>query len=135
MKQLYTNFEKLPEEKREKIIYACIKEFSENGYVNGSTNNIVLNAGISKGSLFNYFDNKKKLYLYMVDYEINFYVSLMLKKMKINNPDIFNRILEAAQLKLSIAMEEPMAYQFFATVFINVPEELKADIEIRYNKL
>ena len=75
-----TNFEKLPEQKKKKIIDACIKEFSKNGYVNASTNNIVLNAGISKGSLFNYFDNKKKLYLYILDYAINFYVDLMLKK-------------------------------------------------------
>ncbi|AGK97534.1 TetR/AcrR family transcriptional regulator [Clostridium pasteurianum] len=130
-----TNFEKLPEEKKKKIIDACIKEFSKNGYVNASTNNIVLNAGISKGSLFNYFDSKKKLYLYILDYAINFYVNLMLKKMKINNPDILKRILEWAELKLSIAMEQPIAYQFFATAFINIPEELKADIEIRYNKL
>ena len=130
-----TNFEKLPEEKKKKIIDACIKEFSKNGYVNASTNNIVLNAGISKGSLFNYFDNKKNLYLYILDYAINFYVNLMLKKMNINNPDILKRILEWAELKLSIAMEQPIAYQFFATAFINIPEELKADIEIRYNKL
>ncbi|MFT8314978.1 MAG: TetR/AcrR family transcriptional regulator [Clostridium sp.] len=130
-----TNFEKLPEEKKKKIIDACIKEFSKNGYVNASTNNIVLNAGISKGSLFNYFDNKKNLYLYILDYAINFYVNLMLKKMNINNPDILKRILEWAELKLSIAMEQPITYQFFATAFINVPEELKADIEIRYNKL
>ncbi|WP_010235048.1 TetR/AcrR family transcriptional regulator [Clostridium arbusti] len=129
------NFEKLPEEKKKKIIDVCIKEFGKNGYINASTNNIVLNAGISKGSLFNYFDNKKKLYLYILDYTINFYVNLMVKKMKINNPDILKRILEWAGLKLSIAMDEPVVYQFFASAFINIPEELKTDIEIRYNKL
>lgn len=132
---MYTNFEKLPEKKKKKIIDACIKEFSKNGYSNASTNNIVLNAGISKGSLFNYFISKKNLYLYIVDYAINHYVNLILKKMKINDPDLLNRIVEGAQLKLSIAMEEPIAYQFFASVFINVPEELKYDIESRYNEL
>ncbi len=118
-----------------KIIDACIKEFSKNGYGNAYTNNIVLNAGISKGSLFNYFDNKKKLYLYILDYAINFYVNLMLKKVKVNNPDILSRILEWAELKLSIVLDEPIAYRFFANAFINIPEELNADIEIRYNKL
>lgn len=130
-----TNFKKLPEEKKKKIIDVCIKEFSEKGYINASTNNIVLKAGISKGSLFNYFDNKKNLYLYIVDYEINFYLNLMLDKIKINNPDILNRILEWAELKLSIAIEQPLAYDFFANAFINVPEELKDEIQIRYNKL
>ncbi|OPJ62379.1 TetR/AcrR family transcriptional regulator [Clostridium oryzae] len=129
------NFEKLSEEKKKKIIDACINEFSKNGYINASTNNIVLNAGISKGTLFNYFENKRNLYLYILDYAIDFYVNLMLERMKDNNPDILNRILDWAKLRLSIAAEEPIAYQFFASAFVNIHDEIKADIMVRYNKL
>lgn len=135
MKYLYTNFEKLPEEKKKKIIDACIKEFGKNGYMNASTNTIVTESDISKGALFYYFGNKKNLYLYVLDYAINFYVNYMMERMKINNPDIFQRILEWAELKISISIEEPAAYNFFASAFINIPEELKSEIEIRYKKL
>lgn len=132
---MYNNFEKLAEEKKKKIIDAAIREFSKAGYINASTNNIVKEAGIAKGALFNYFGNKKSLYLYILDYMIDYYVDSMIKKMNVNNPDIFERILEWTELKISISNEEPMIYKFFASAFLNVPEEIKGEIEIRYKKL
>lgn len=132
---MHSNFEKLAEEKKKKIIDAAIREFSKDGYINASTNNIVKEAGIAKGALFNYFGNKKSLYLYILDYMIDYYVDSMIKKMNVNNPDIFERILEWTELKISISNEEPMTYKFFASAFINVPEEIKGEIEIRYKKL
>jgi len=132
---LYNNFEKLAEEKKKKIIDASIREFRKDGYINASTNNIVKEAGIAKGALFNYFGNKKSLYLYILDYMIDYHVDSMIKKINVNNPDIFQRILEWIELKISISNEEPMAYKFFASAFLNVPEEIKDEIEIRYKKL
>jgi len=132
---LHANFEKLPEEKKRKITDACIKEFSLGGYMNASTNNIVKEAGISKGALFVYFKNKKDLYLYILDYAIEYYINYMQKRMKNNNPDFFQRILDWAELKIDISTEKPAVYNFFASAFFNVPEILKEDIEIRYKKL
>lgn len=66
-------FFNLPEDKRRTIVDAAIEEFGEHGFLNASTNNIVSKAGISKGSLFQYFPTKDDLYLYlmeMVSYEI-----------------------------------------------------------------
>ena len=51
-------FTELDSEKQERILDAALKEFAEYGYENGSTNRIVKNCGISKGSLFTYFENK-----------------------------------------------------------------------------
>ncbi|MDV3428916.1 MAG: TetR/AcrR family transcriptional regulator [Bacillota bacterium] len=132
---MHTNFEKLTEEKRKRIIDACIKEFSLSGYMNASTNNIVKEAGISKGALFVYFRNKQELYLYVLDYAIEYYIDYMQKRMKVNDPDFFQRILDWAELKIDISTEEPEVYNFFASAFFNVPEILKDDIEIRYKKL
>lgn len=132
---MYNNFEKLPEEKKKRIIDACIKEFSKCGYDNASTNNIIKEAGIAKGALFGYFGNKKDLYLYILDYAIKYYINYMLERMNDNNPDFFQRILDWATLKISISTEEPAVYNFFAAAFFNVPEILKTDIEIRYKRL
>jgi AcrR family transcriptional regulator len=132
---LYNNFDKLNDDKKNKIIQASIKEFADKGYMAASTNNIVKEADISKGALFNYFTNKKNLYLYVTDYTIEFYINYMLDKIKINNPDIFQRILEWQELKISISTENPTLYKFFASVFINTPEELKNEIDERYKKL
>ncbi|MRR31852.1 TetR/AcrR family transcriptional regulator [bacterium] len=45
-------FFNLPPEKREKIIDAAVEEFAQNGLENASTNRIVENSGISKGSFY-----------------------------------------------------------------------------------
>lgn len=132
---MYNNFDKLGDDKKNKIIQAAIKEFADKGYMAASTNNIVKESDISKGALFNYFTNKKSLYLYVTDYAIEYYLNYMMDKIKTNNPDIFQRVLEWQQLKISISTENPIVYKFFASVFINTPEELKNDIDERYKKL
>ncbi|MDD3656837.1 MAG: TetR/AcrR family transcriptional regulator, partial [Atribacterota bacterium] len=57
---IYSQFHSLESEKQERIINAALKEFARNGYGKASTNEIIKQAGISKGSLFNYFNNKKE---------------------------------------------------------------------------
>ena len=48
----YANFERLDAGYQQRILVACVEEFSSNGYESASTNAIVRRAGISKGSLF-----------------------------------------------------------------------------------
>lgn len=132
---MYVNFEKLPQEKKDKILNAAINEFCKESYSSASTNNIINEAGISKGALFNYFGSKKNLYLYLVDYLKDYYVKYMINKMKINSTDIFQRIIDWEELKASIAFENPSIRNFFAYAFVNVPEKLKVEIGIRYKKL
>ncbi len=63
-KQTFFN---LPEDKRNVILDLAIEEFSENDYKNASISHIVNRAGIAKGSFYQYFENKKDLYLYLID--------------------------------------------------------------------
>lgn len=60
-------FFNLDEKKRKKIFEVALKEFAINDYNSASINNIVKEAGISKGSMYQYFNNKKDLYLYLLD--------------------------------------------------------------------
>lgn len=62
------SFLKLQEEKKERIIASAIHAFATYGYENANTNLIAKDAGISVGSLFQYFDNKEELFLTIVDY-------------------------------------------------------------------
>lgn len=59
-------FFNLPEKKRKKIIDCAIDEFSAHSFKAASINRIVKNAGIAKGSLYQYFKDKKELYLYLI---------------------------------------------------------------------
>ena len=61
-KQTFFN---LPDEKREVITNAAIDEFAEYGLENASTNRIVANSGISKGSFYQYFEDKQDVFMYL----------------------------------------------------------------------
>ena len=62
-KQTFLN---LPEEKRKVIVDSAIEEFAEYGLENASTNRIVANSGISKGSFYQYFEDKQDLFMYLL---------------------------------------------------------------------
>jgi AcrR family transcriptional regulator len=63
-KQTFLN---LPEEKREGIVNAAIDEFAEFGFEASSINRIVANSGISKGSFYQYFEDKMDVFKYLMD--------------------------------------------------------------------
>lgn len=58
-------FFNLPEEKRKQIIDECFREFSLNAYEQASITTIVNRLGIAKGSIYQYFENKKELWVYL----------------------------------------------------------------------
>lgn len=55
---------------RNEILQTAAKEFSENGYDPANINVIALKAGIGKGTIYNYFANKKELYLETIKHTI-----------------------------------------------------------------
>jgi AcrR family transcriptional regulator len=63
-KQTFLN---LPEEKRQVIVNAAIDEFAEYGFEASSINRIVANSGISKGSFYQYFEDKMDVFKYLID--------------------------------------------------------------------
>lgn len=60
-------FFNLPQEKRQAILDAALDEFAGNDYRNASISRIVARTGIAKGSFYQYFDDKKDLYLYLIE--------------------------------------------------------------------
>ena len=67
----------LKQEKQDRMINAALKIFAVNGYQHASTDDIVKEAGISKGLLFHYFDSKIGVYSFIYDYSTR-YMSLEL---------------------------------------------------------
>jgi TetR/AcrR family transcriptional regulator len=59
-------FLNLPEDKRRLILDMAIEEFADHNYNQASISRIVARAGIAKGSLYQYFADKRDLYLYLL---------------------------------------------------------------------
>ncbi len=60
-------FFNLKHEKRNRFIEVSLHEFCTNSFREASVSHIVDELGIAKGSVYQYFKNKKDLYLYLVD--------------------------------------------------------------------
>lgn len=61
-----STFFNLPEEKRSAIEAAAILEFRDHTFAGASINRIVEQSGISKGSFYQYFDDKEDVYLHIM---------------------------------------------------------------------
>ncbi len=62
----------LKKEKQDRMINAILKVFAANGYEHASTDEIVREAGISKGLLFHYFGSKLGAYTFACDYSVKY---------------------------------------------------------------
>ena len=60
-------FNNLPKEKKERIIKAAIKEFSRVPLDKALISNIIKDAGIPRGSFYQYFENIDDLFVYIID--------------------------------------------------------------------
>jgi TetR/AcrR family transcriptional regulator len=63
-------FLNLPDEKRNRIVELALDEFSTHPYRQASLSRIVARAGIAKGSMYQYFENKLDLYQWLVTEEV-----------------------------------------------------------------
>lgn len=59
-------FRKLDVDQQERILDAALGEFAAHGFADASLNRIIDAAGISKGSMYYYFDSKDDLYAHII---------------------------------------------------------------------
>ena len=63
-------FAKLPPAQQQAILHAALEEFAAHGFHDASLNRVIDAAGISKGSMYYYFDGKEDLYAHVARVEL-----------------------------------------------------------------
>jgi AcrR family transcriptional regulator len=63
-------FARLPLQQQQAILQAALEEFAAHGFHDASLNRVIEAAGISKGSMYYYFDGKEDLYAYVAQTEL-----------------------------------------------------------------
>ena len=121
-------FNNLKPEKQKTIVNASIKEFVKSGFDKASTNEIVKQAHISKGSLFNYFNSKKELYCYLISYSTQI-LENMYEEIDLSETDLFNRIENIGLQKLYVQQKYPEIFDFLKSTIEEESPEVKATIE------
>ena len=121
------NFYSLHIEKQTQVINAALKEFVKSGFEKASTNEIVKGAGISKGSLFNYFNNKRDLYFFLIEHALKV-VETIYDDIDLTETDIFNRLEQIGLTKFAIQKKSPQIFDFLLSIKKEEADEVRADI-------
>lgn len=125
-------FHELDHEKRARIVGVALREFAQYSYNESSTNRIVKHAGIGKGSLFKYFQNKKDLYFYILDAIAADLTADLAGEMKNHKGDLFERTIRYAELEFSWYVQNPEKYRLFKKAFVKNDTEIFKETEQRY---
>lgn len=109
-------FNNLPEEKKNIIIEASIKEFKRTILTDASINKIIKDANISRGSFYTYFKDINDLY----EYSLNNYKEKIIKTikqaLKETNGDLFETTKKSYDKILKLCTKDK---QLFKNIFLN----------------
>lgn len=121
-------FYNLDKEKQMKIINSGLQQFGIHGFKNANCDDIASNAGISKGLLFHYFDNKKEFYLFL----FHFCQKLMMKYIDIVEikkiDDFFDLIDYGTDKKVELLKKYPFILNFTIKAFFSQKESVSKEM-------
>src|SRR5690625_422970 len=112
-------FFNLPEEKKQTLVKAGRREFSRVPLFEASIANIIKEAGIPRGSFYQYFDDKEDLYFYILNQHAEQKRLELILLLKNNNGDIFQSVTELFYTMLHKAEDENVR-RFYRNVFLHL---------------
>lgn len=129
-------FINLPLARKEVVIKAALNEFAQHTYERASLSRIVDNAGIAKGSMYQYFENKRALYLYIVDIVYDLKREYLWDVFE-DSSDFFGTLIKYYQRSYLFAVEHPLYHQvatnFWESNDETLHQELAENKELRAN--
>lgn len=108
-------FFRLRDEKQESILRAAIHEFIENGFERAKIADIARSAGVSKGSMYQYFEDKKELFVYCAEWGLETFMKKLDARSNITDMDVF-KYFEDNVAKSEIIDEERELIVFMQTI-------------------
>lgn len=115
----------LKKEKQDRMINGALKIFALNGYQKASTDDIVKEAGISKGLLFHYFGSKAGVYIFVYEYSARYMAMELQRAVSLRERDLFCLLSQVEDAKYVLLRNYPYMQKFLLT-----HEEI-GDAEIR----
>lgn len=113
---MFSEFERLNEDKKNNIINSAIHVFAQKGYKKAATDDIIRFAGISKGSLFVYFKNKQNLFLYVYDFVLETIINELLHENMTSERDVLERLKKFFLAELELVNKYPDMFEFVKMV-------------------
>jgi len=116
----------LPEAKRSRLLEVLLEEFSENDYKNVSIERIAARAGIAKGSFYQYFEDKRDCYLYLIQLGIEEKAAFLRQQLPAQTsgqaPDLFAHLRWLVDVGARFQFSSPhLAKIGYKAIFDDVP--------------
>jgi len=111
-------------EKINRIINCGYEVFSKNDFEKASTNNIVKQAGISRGLLYHYFKDKQDLFDYLAYFSLKETLKIMEEKIDWNGTDLLDRIYQNMIARFEMMEKYPYMYDFLVKYQDRVQESI-----------
>lgn len=105
-------FFKLKEEKKEAIIQAFLFEFSHHSYEDASITAVVKKLGIAKGSIYQYFEDKLDLFLYLKQESEQTKMQYIMHLSRGDYPDFWSYYRELYVQGIKFDEEHPLQSRF-----------------------
>lgn len=102
----------LKKEKQDRMINGALKIFALNGYQKASTDDIVKEAGISKGLLFHYFGSKAGLYIFVYEYSSRYMSMELQRAISLREKDLFRLLMQMEDAKNILLRNYPYMQKF-----------------------
>lgn len=100
-------------DKINRIINCALEEFSKHNYEKASTNSIVKAAGVSRGLMYHYFDDKKELYDFLIEFSVTILLDAFKKDFDWRVTDLGARMKQSIRIKLEVLSRYPYMFDFY----------------------
>lgn len=126
-------FSNLAAKKQNAIIAAAVEEFSRQGYQKASINSMVKAASISKGSIYQYFNNKEALFYFVFD-KFTYLVKKTVKEVQSEKKaGFFEKIRQVLLAGVKFIDQYPDYFQIYLKVLFepDIPERSRLLSQVR----
>ena len=132
MKETFRN---LPDEKKQRVLNACIREFGEHGYDGSSMDRIIRAAEISKGGIYGYASSKEELFLGTVEYTYTHLYDYLKIRLDREGRKLPQDLLDRLKLTADIAIDFYMDHPHFVHLIVRTSNLGNDEIEAKVSEI
>jgi len=124
-------FYNLRGEKQEAVMRSAIHEFVMHGFTRAKVSDIARGACVAKGSMYQYFEDKEKLFVYCAKWSLDVFMKKLDVRMDIGSKDVFEYLEDSSGVHDILQEEHELAK--FMLVALNEPGLLDKATKAMYD--
>ena len=125
----------LAAERRDRVLVAAMAEFGRHGYSGGSLNVIAREAGVAKGSLFQYFEDKFDLFAYVAEQTSLRVYEAMRWLLDVPEGPLVSHLLDVTDVWIAYMAEHPLERAVTAATTMELDPEVRNAVRAPVHRL